>query len=102
VFLHASCICMATAKTATIRPRLQKISRLTSNEDDTPRSELVKMRARIRATRKGKTAKPNANTSRNGNDAPPLRKVKSKNTNSAFATAKPSSKAEPDPRKGLC
>ena len=42
----------------------------------------------MKATRNGNTAHANANTNRNGNDAPPWRKVKSKNTNNAFAAAK--------------
>jgi hypothetical protein len=70
-FLHACCNCTTTAKAATTRLRLQKISRLTCNEDETPRSEVVNRRAKIKATRNGKMAQPNANPSRNGNAAPP-------------------------------
>jgi len=61
---------------------------LTWKEDEPPRSALVKSRATIRDTRKGKAAKHTANASRNGNDAPPWQKVKSENTNNAFTTAK--------------
>ena len=76
-----------------MRLKLQKISRFTWKEDVTPsveicRSGFVNRRARISATRTGKTAQPNANISRKGNVAPPWRMAKSRNTNNAFAAAK--------------
>lgn len=89
---HAGYICTAIAKTETKRLRLQKISKLIWNDDDTPRSEVVKRRARIRAIRNGKMAKPSANTSRIARIAPPWPKVKSVKTKTTFARAKPPSK----------
>src|SRR5215467_4198917 len=73
---HAWCINAASAKVAITRLRIQKISRFAWNEDVTPlvetsRSDFANRRARISATRKGKTAHPNANISRNGNVASP-------------------------------